>query len=87
MGSFSFFPLAFSILWDQQKVEGSKAEQKNNNNKKSFACGFSTAWAHSRDPSVGRGARVPLLRASQNCQKMWIFELFSKQRQKAEKQK
>lgn len=43
MGSFSFFPLAFSILWDQQKVEGSKAEQKNNNNKKSFACGFSTA--------------------------------------------
>lgn len=43
MGSFSFFPLAFSILWDQQKVEGSKAEQKNNNKKKSFACGFSTA--------------------------------------------
>ena len=30
MGSFSFFPLTFSILWDQQKVKGTKAEQQKN---------------------------------------------------------
>lgn len=40
MGSFSFFPLTFSILWDQQKVKGTKAEQQKN---KSYACGFSIA--------------------------------------------
>lgn len=28
MGSFSFFPFAFSISWDQQKVNGTKAELK-----------------------------------------------------------
>lgn len=43
MGSFSFFPLAFSISWDQQKVKGTKAEPK----KKSRTFESSAAWAHS----------------------------------------
>lgn len=45
MGSFGFFPLAFSISWDQQKVKGTKAEPK----KKKKSCTFesSAAWAHS----------------------------------------
>lgn len=71
MGSFGFFPLAFSISWDQQKVKGTKAEPK----KKKKAALLNPVLPERTVGNFFGGERSMCspLWASQNCQKMWIF--------------